>query len=147
MRIRCARGLLGLALLLGGCVSQPGDARAYRDDAGATAEEVLSAVGTAESYASSLIEGNVHESGAIVAIEQAEEDAEAAVETFSSLQPPDRSSIAFRQQVLDVLDAAANALGGLRVAVRAHRLTDLPGALRRIRTATPPVERLVEELT
>ena len=129
--------------MLGGCVRNPvGSARndgIYASKAAASADSALSAVATVQMVAEAAGEGRVFGSFASVSVDQQEDAITEIAQLFRSIQPPDDSSVALRDELGAMLDDARDHIATVRIAVRRG---DLDGAA----TAAAPLADDAEQL-
>ena len=127
--IHGSKVVLALPVLLVGCVrNQVGSARnpgIYEAKATASAESALSAVSTVQLVAQAASDDKLFGTFASVAVDQQEDAITEIAQTFRSIQPPDDESIAVRDDLGALLDAARDHIAAVRIAVRRG---DLAGA-------------------
>jgi hypothetical protein len=114
-----AGGLVGLALLLTGCVTPAPTTSAYEGKAGGTAQAAVSAVRTAllaeDAYAHGKLTAAYLESTLV----DAEDSLGSVQTTFDSVQPPDTGAADDLRGTLDpLLEDAGSGLTDLRIAAR-----------------------------
>jgi hypothetical protein len=131
--VRAAAAAALLVVLVTGCVSPSTTDRDYQRKAAHSADEVVSAIGTARLAADLGGQHRATQGYLSVLIGNAEKDALSVQGTFDSIQPPSKRADSLRDEV-DVLLADATAgLAVLRIAVRRGELSQLPelaGSLR-----------------
>ena len=124
--------MLATLVLLGGCArNQVGSARnagIYAAKAARSADSALSAVSTVEMVATAAGDGDVFGTFASVSIDQQEDAITEIAQTFRSIQPPDDESVALRDELGAMLDAARDHIATVRIAVRRGDLTGAAAA-------------------
>jgi hypothetical protein len=134
--------------VVGACVQPVGPARTaddYERKAKDTAETVLSAVRTAALAVDVADRGRAFSPYVSVVLSDAEDDASGAAATFSSVQPPGASSDRLRAELTDLLDEAANALSGARIAARRADGAGLAAEARPLRQVADELDRFVSD--
>ena len=111
------------------CINHPiGPARTFGSFEGkavTTAESALSAVETVRLLATTASEGSSFSSFTAVAVSEQEDALGGLRGTFASIQPPDDESVALRQELTPILDAAFDDVGDVRIEVRRGHLSEL----------------------
>jgi hypothetical protein len=100
------------------CVAPAPTFGAYQGKAVATAEDMLSAVETANLTVETVRRSNSFAPFAAVTLAEAEHDGDAVQGAFDSVQPPDARSDKLRSELDRLLQAATSALTDLRIAAR-----------------------------
>ena len=121
---RAAAALLA-AFLATGCVSPSRTDDDYARKAANTAESVGSAVNTALVGVRAARTGKVFANYLSRLLAEAEEDADAAVQTFDSVQPPNAKADAIHDELDTLLNEATDVLRELRITVRRGELARL----------------------
>ena len=127
----CAALMAGA--ILSGCVGPARSYGAYEGKAGATADQMVSAVETARLAALVATRHDGFAPYLSVTIAEAEQDADSIQGAFDSIQPPDHRSDALRDQLDRLLSQATDTISSMRIAGR--------------RSDFAEVERLAESLT
>ena len=129
---------VAVSLLCGACVpgmtSPARDAGDYREKASTTAGAAASAVATVELLVAAARHDDATAAYLSVAVGDAERDLDATASTFGGILPPGPSSIRQRDEVVAVLDRAADDVADARIAIRRgdpRGLSDVQRALRR----------------
>jgi hypothetical protein len=130
-------------LLLCGLAACAGPARTsadYRLKARHSAQEAQSAVATSRLAARLVSKRGAFSAYVAVVLNNAEDDASSVESTFTSVQPPDRSSDRLRSKLSPILNDVVDTISGMRIAARRHewaslldRSTELPGLGRSLR--------------
>ena len=113
--------LLAAAAAAAACVQPVGPARTaddYELKAKDTAETVLSAVGTAELVVDVATRDRAFPPYVSVSLSEAESEAEAALSTFESIQPPGAGSDRLRDDLTELAGDAVDVLANSRIAAR-----------------------------
>ena len=114
--------LLGVNLLVVGCVSPVGPARTEEDyalKASGTAAAVLSAMGTARLVVDGVTGDDLFTPYVALMLSESEAAAAGAQSTFDGIQPPPgRESAALRTRLDDLVDRCVDRLADLRIAAR-----------------------------
>lgn len=117
-----------LASALGGCArNQVGSARnggVYASKASRSAESALSAVSTVQMVAEAASDDRLFRAFAAVAVGEQEDAITEIATTFRSIQPPDDESMALRDELGPLLDAARDHIAAVRITIRRGHLTD-----------------------
>lgn len=140
---RTAGSLVALGVALGvavGCVGPARTEGAYRGKAATTLDQVRSAVETAQAGTGAAGDHDLPNGYVSVLLAEAEEDASAAEDTFSSVQPPSERSDGIRTLTREAIGEAVDVLAELRIEARRG------GDLRRLSVHLPDLRRLSLEL-
>jgi len=137
--------LLALATAATACTQIVGPARTYRDyelKAATTASSVLSAVSTARLVVRLGRDGDAFAPYLSVMASEAEDDASAASNTFSGIQPPDPRAGALGTRLQDQLTRAEDAVREVRIRARRTELgTPDPALEARLRRSARALDR------
>jgi hypothetical protein len=112
-------------VFLAACVGPARSFGAYEGKAGATANDMLSAVQTVRLAADTAARHRAFGPYLSVVINDAERDASAIQGAFDSIQPPDGSSDRLRRELDSLLAQAVSTIADLRIAVRRGELDRL----------------------
>jgi hypothetical protein len=118
---RAAVAALTAVVLGSGCVSLVGPARTaddYDRKASSTAESVASALGVAELHVDAAAHDRLLPPYAARSLSEVEDDAGAAISTFSGIQPPDDRAEELGRDLVEVLGPIEDALAATRVDAR-----------------------------
>jgi len=116
--------------LLCACVGPARTDRVYEGKAVETAKSVRSAVETARIAADAAGRGNATGQFESEVLDDAENDAGAAVGAFDSIQPPGSRADALHDQLSPLFQTATDILRDLRIAARRTELSRLPSIAR-----------------
>jgi len=134
---RAARVTVGLVVvvtvpvLLSACVGAAPSLGSYEGKAGATAQDMRSAVETARTTVALARSGRAFRAYLSEVFRYAEDDATAIQAAFDSIQPPDGAADDLRTRLDDLLSHAVSTLSDLRIAARRGDLGSL------LRAASP----------
>jgi hypothetical protein len=134
-----------LASLLPACVAPARWPNAYEGKAGATAEQMLSAVETAR-LASEVAAGNKGLGPYLsVTIADAERDASSIQGAFDSIQPPAHRSDELRDQLDALLTQAVSDLSDMRIAVRRGDFAAVKQVGRSLRSVSDKLDAFAQQ--
>jgi hypothetical protein len=114
-----------LLIPLAACVGPAWSYGSYEGKAGATANDMLSAVASARLTVEVAVRGNAFGPDVTVGLTEAEKDAGAIQGTFDSIQPPDARSDQLRGQLDSLMSSAVSALAALRIAAHRNQISEL----------------------
>lgn len=117
--------LVGLTLVLGGCVSPAINADGYRGKVSQSAKKMVGLINSARLAVRLDLDGRMLHTVTDNVVTDAETDANSVLTSLDSVQPPDRGSIQLRSDADDVLQQAASQLADLRIAVRRRDQADM----------------------
>ncbi len=109
---------IATGLILSGCVGSARWSSAYQGKAGATADQMVSAVETARLSARVAATHKAFAPYLSVMIAEAEQDADSIQGAFHSIQPPDDPSDVLRDQLGRLLSIATDTISRMRIAAR-----------------------------
>jgi hypothetical protein len=140
------RGVLAVVLVsCAACVAPARSFDAYEGKAAAAAGTAGSAVETALLTVDQADRDALFAPNASILVQEAEEDAASAEDSFSSIQPPDPASDRLRAELEDLLGPALSGLARLRIAARRGDLATMDEAARSLRDVADGLERFAEE--
>jgi hypothetical protein len=138
-----------LVMTLAGCArNQVGSARnagIYASKATMTAESALSAVSTVQMVAQAASDDRLFRPFAAVAVGQQEDAITEIAQTFRSIQPPDDESLALRDELGPMLDAARDHIAAVRITVRRGDLADAAEVAAPLAVDAAQLEAFAEE--
>ena len=143
---------VGVVLVLGlvaGCTAHPvGPARTfegYERKAGTTAESALSAVQTVRLTAETASAGDAFGPYSSIVISDQEEAIAGVQGTFGSIQPPDTRADSLRAELDQILGAALEHVGDVRIAVRRGQLQQLAHVAAPLAGDAASLEQFIED--
>ena len=144
---KLAAGGVAAIALVGACIwyvtAPPKGEDGYRERAAATAEALVSQVESARLWAETEAAGKTLPPTALVGLEEAEEDAEAAAAKFEGYEPPDGVEEQ-RERLVSLAGEASEALAAIRIAAQQERWDDvrpLPALSRELTAFEEEAER------
>jgi alkanesulfonate monooxygenase SsuD/methylene tetrahydromethanopterin reductase-like flavin-dependent oxidoreductase (luciferase family) len=138
------RALAVTLLALTACVGPARSFGSYEGKAGATADDMRAAVGTASLAAELAGRDRAFAPYLSVVLADAEEDASAVQGAFDSIQPPDTRSDRLRGRLDAMLSQAVSTLGQLRIAARRGKLGLLPDLARALPALSARLDAFAE---
>jgi hypothetical protein len=132
-------------VILAGCTLPSRTAEDYEADAAATAEAAISDTGTALLTARAVEDDRLLPPSVAVVLRDAETGLDAARATFASIQPPDPSSDDLRDELLSLIDPAADVIAEMRIAARRVEPGTIVSLADELREHGSRLEAFVEE--
>ena len=114
-----------LLIPLAACVGPARSFGSYEGKAGATANDMLSAVASAHLTVEIAVRGRAFGPDVTVGLTEDEKGAGEIQRTFDSIQPPDARSDQLRSELDSLMSQAVSALANLRIAARRNQISDL----------------------
>jgi hypothetical protein len=141
-RIRAGFATIVTGVVLGGCASPAWSDASYRGKAHRSANEMSSAVASAQIATRLFLDGRLTSPAADTTVSDAERDAQGVLSAFETRQPPVHASRQVFQSVDPVLQQAAGSLTDLRMALRADDLSGISSASHDLASVLPKLQRL-----
>lgn len=141
-RVRVLLAIAVIGLALSGCASPAWSDASYHGKAIRSAQDMGSAVATAQIAGRQYLDGRLSSAAADTIVSDAEQDAQGILSAFGTRQPPGSASQKLLHQFDPLLQQAANNLTDLRIALRADDRTGISRALDDLAAVSPKLKKL-----